>query len=80
MYGKFIEGVLYVVNSPRFGYKPFVYTEAPEAPSGYHAGYIWSETIESILQVWEIVEDFDDVDEEADYADAGRILLGEEVE
>lgn len=67
MYGKTINGVLYVVDELKDGYKPFVYATAPDAPSGYHAAYIWRETEDSFMQTWEIVADSEDelTDDEA---------------
>ena len=73
MYGKTIEGVLYVVDEPRDGYKPFVYTEDPEAPDGYHAAYFWRETEDSFMQTWEIVADSED---ELTDDEALQIILG----
>ena len=75
MYGKTIDGVLYVVTEPTEGYKPFVYTDAPEAPSGYHAAYYWRETADSFVQTWEIVEDYEDITD-GDKAEAYDILMG----
>ena len=67
MYGKTINGVLYVVDEPQDGYKPFVYTTAPEAPDGYYPAYIWVETEGGFEQTWEIVKDSEDelTDDEA---------------
>lgn len=67
MYGKTINGVLYVVQEPREGYKPFAYTTAPDAPDGYHAAYFWRETEDRFMQTWEIVKDSEDelTDDEA---------------
>lgn len=73
MYGKTISGVLYVVDEPRDGYKPFIHTDAPDAPSGYHAAYIWRETEDSFEQTWEIVADSED---ELTDAEALAIILG----
>lgn len=72
MYGKTISGVLYVVQEPKDGYKPFVYTEAPEAPTGYHAAYYWHETEDSFVQTWEIVEVYDEIND----AEAFDIIFG----
>lgn len=77
MYGKTIDGVLYVVTEPTEGYKPFVYTEAPEAPEGCHAAFYWRETADSFVQTWEIVEDYDEPETVEDKAEAYDILMGE---
>ena len=73
MYGKTINGVLYVVDEPRYGYKPFAYTTAPEVTDGYHAAYIWRETENSFEQTWEIVKDTED---ELTDNEALAIILG----
>lgn len=73
MYGKTINGVLYVVDEPRDGYKPFAYADEPDAPEGYHTAYFWNETEDSFEQTWEIVKDGED--ELTDY-EALAIILG----
>lgn len=77
MYGKTINGVLYVVDEPQDGYKPFEYTEEPTAPTRYHTAYIWKEETDSFVQTWEILEDYE---EDIDDSEALNIMLGEETE
>lgn len=73
MYGKIINGVLYVVSGQKDGWKPFAYTEEPEAQEGYHTAYIWVETEDSFNQQWETIEDHE---EDIDDSEALNILLG----
>lgn len=54
------------------GYKPVVFTDAPEAPVGYYAESSWTDTGDSILQVWTLVELPDDIPPE----EALDIILG----
>lgn len=71
MYGKIINGVLYVSFEEQEGYKPMVTTEAPTAPDGYKASFYWKEDTESFVQTWEIVLDVDDEEATAeDYENA----------
>lgn len=39
------------------GYKPVVYSDMPEAPSGYYYAETWTETDEAIVQGWTLVEE-----------------------
>lgn len=39
-----------------YGYKPVVYAEAPEVPSGYQAECCWVDEENEIRQEWQIVE------------------------
>ena len=55
------------------GWKPLVYTAAPEAPTGYHYEASWDEQETEIVQVWTLVEDPDDIDE----YEAWNIIFGE---
>ena len=53
------EMIVYNPNSDmltHLGFKPLVYTVAPEAPDGY--GYVssWEETEENIRQIWNLEE------------------------
>ena len=74
MYGKFVNGILYVVNEQTAGYKPFVFTEAPTAEEGYHAAFYWKEKTNSIEQTWEIVPVVDEIDD----TEAFEIIFGGE--
>ena len=76
MYGKTINGVLYVVDEPKDGYKPFTYTTAPEAPDGYHAAYIWRETEDNYEQTWEVIKDYEEEPTIEAKAEAYDILMG----
>lgn len=73
MYGKMIDGVLYVSTNQQEGYKPFEYTERPAVPEGYHAAYFWAEMDETFVQTWEAVADYE---EDISDAEALEILLG----
>lgn len=72
MYGKTINGVLYVSFEEQEGYKPMVTTEAPTAPEGYKAAYYWKEEADRYVQTWELVLDVDD--EEATIEDYENAL------
>lgn len=54
------------------GYKPVIYTEAPEPPEGYYVVSGWEELEDGIYQVWYFEEKSDEVDAE----EALEILLG----
>ena len=46
------------------GYYPLQYTDEPQdAPAGYHYEDHWEQGEDAIIQVWELVEDPDDIDE-----------------
>lgn len=74
MYLKWEDGLMLVSNTEKEGYKPAVYTEAPEAPTGYTAGFYWRETEDAFVQTWEVVPEMDEVTPE----EALNILLGGE--
>ena len=38
------------------GYKPVIFTEKPEAPSGYEYAAVWSETEAAVVLGWELRE------------------------
>lgn len=76
MFLKWENGLMRVSDTEKSGYKPAVYTEAPEAPEGYHAAFYWRETADSFVQTWEIVEDYEDITD-GDKAEAYDILMGE---
>lgn len=71
-YAKWIDGLLDVSEAEKDGYKPMVFSEPPEAPSGYEAGFFWKETASAWVQTWEIVPASDEVDD----AEALNIILG----
>lgn len=48
------------------GYKPVVFTDAPEAPEGYYAVVSWTETEDVIQQVWTLEKQPDDISPEYD--------------
>ena len=77
MYGKWIDGCLYVVHEQKEGYKPFVFTEEPTAPTGYHTASFWKEEADSFVQTWEVLKDYE---EDIDDSEALSIMLGEETE
>lgn len=76
MFLKWENGLMRVSDTEKSGYKPAVYTEAPDAPTGYEAQYVWIELEDSFVQTWEIVEDYEDISIE-DEAEAYEILIGE---
>lgn len=43
-------------------YKPVVYTAEPETEPGYYAESHWEDDGESIVQVWEVIEEPADID------------------
>ena len=74
---KLIIGDTQVWNAPREayiaqGWLPVVFTEAPEAPSGYYYESGWEEKAETIEQTWTLVELPDDIDEYEAY----QIIVG----
>lgn len=44
------------------GYKPVVFTDAPEAPEGYHYESEWEEDEIKITLTWRLVKDPDDAE------------------
>ena len=84
MYVKMIDDTLNIANMPddeaiEKGYKLAVFAEKPIAEEGYHAESAWTETADSYVQSWSIVQDEDDPEpSDEDYATAGRILMGVE--
>lgn len=54
------------------GWKPVVFTDAPEAPEGCACESGWEETDETIVQTWTLVPLPDDIDE----AEAFDIIFG----
>ena len=58
------------------GFKPMVYSEPSEAPEGFQYEDSWEEQEDKIVQVWGLVEV--PVSHDADYAEAGKILMGVE--
>ena len=54
------------------GWKPVVFTEPPEAPSGYYYESSWEEQDDAIVQTWTLVELPDDIDD----AEAFDIIFG----
>lgn len=55
------------------GWKPVVFTDEPEAPSGYYYESGWEEKTDEIMQTWMLVELPDDIDE----TEAYDIIFGE---
>ena len=55
------------------GYKPVVYTDAPEVEAGFAVAAGWTETEEAIVQTWTVEPEGDIPD-----AEALEILLGGE--
>ena len=53
------------------GWYPVIYTDAPETEEGYHAESHWEQDDNSIVQVWEVVEDEPSAEEIMD------ILMGD---
>lgn len=76
MYGKTINGVLYVSFEEMGGYKPMIKTVAPDAPEGFYASFFWNEETESFVQTWEIVADPEPEPSIEDKAEAYDILMG----
>ena len=74
MYGKNINGVLYIVFVETGGYKPMQFTDAPDAPNGYTAAFFWREDDEGFVQTWEFVPESDE--EELTAEEAIDVLLG----
>lgn len=73
MYGKNIDGVLYVKTEQEDGWKELIHTDVPESEDGYHAEFIWREEDDKFLQVWQMVKDYEmDIDD----TEAVEILLG----
>lgn len=56
------------------GYKPVVFTDAPESPEGYYYESGWEEQPDAIMQTWTPVPLPDDIDE----AEAYNIIFGGE--
>ena len=54
------------------GWKPVVFTDEPEAPSGYYYESGWSEDEDEIVQTWTLTPLPDDIDE----AEAYDIIFG----
>lgn len=56
------------------GYYPVNYTRVPDdAPDGYHYESGWSQEQSAIVQIWELVEDPDDISSD----EALAIIMGE---
>ena len=61
------------------GFKPMIYSEPPEAPEGFQYEDSWEEHEDEIVQIWNLVEiPFLEGDNNDNYAQAGRILMGVE--
>lgn len=54
------------------GWKPVVFTDAPEAPTGYYYESGWTEEDDEIVQTWTLVPLPDDIDEYEAY----QIIVG----
>lgn len=54
------------------GYKPVTFTESPEAPEGFYYEPGWEEQEDSVVQIWKLVKEPDDIDE----AEAFDIIFG----
>ena len=55
------------------GYYPITYTDMPDdAPEGYHYESHWEQDESEIVQVWDLVEDSDEISDE----EALAIILG----
>jgi len=79
MYVKMIDETLNIANMPdeeaiSKGYKLAIFAEKPITEHGYHAESTWTETEDSYVQSWTIVEDV--YDDNADADEALSILLG----
>lgn len=57
------------------GYKPVIYADMPVAPQGYYYEEKWTESEDSIIQSWELVELPPET--EVDPYEAMQILFGE---
>lgn len=57
------------------GYKPVTYTDMPIAPEGYYCEEKWTESENSIIQSWELIEIPPETD--VDPYEAMQILFGE---
>ena len=55
------------------GWKPVVFTDEPEAPSGYYYESGWEEQTDEIVQTWTLTPLPDDIDD----AELVNILCGE---
>ena len=77
MYGKTINGILYVRFEPTEGYKPMNYTDAPAVTEGHYLGFFWKETDDAYVQTWELLEiqTMSDSDELTD-EQVGIVLVG----
>ena len=76
---RILNGASVIYNPPvavfaALGYKPVIFTEAPEVEEGYVAVPGWTETEEEILQTWSVEPEGDIPD-----AEVLDILLGGEV-
>ena len=56
------------------GWKPVVFTDEPEAPSGYFCESGWEEQTDAIVQTWTLTPLPDDIDD----AEAYGIIFGGE--
>ena len=54
------------------GWKPVVFSEPPEAPTGYYYASGWEEQTDAIVQTWTLTEPPDDIDD----SEAIDIILG----
>ena len=57
------------------GYKPVIYNDMPIAPEGYYYEEKWTESENSIIQSWELIEIPPETD--VDPYEAMQILFGE---
>lgn len=79
MYVKLIAETLNIANMPddeavAKGYKNAVFANKPETADGYHAESAWTETSDSYVQSWKVVED--EPDDSIEDSIALSILLG----
>lgn len=72
MFLKWESGLTRVSDTEKSGYKPAVYTDAPDAPTGCEAQYVWVEAEDSFVQTWEIVPISDEIND----SEALNIILG----
>lgn len=55
------------------GYKPVIFVDSPEAPSGYYYESDWEEQTDAIVQIWTLMPLPNDIDE----IEAYNIIFGD---
>lgn len=74
MFAKWDNGLMLVSTTEKSDYKPMTFTEAPTAPSGYHAVFYWRETEDAFVQTWELLPEPEPEQEDAEIADYEQAL------